>query len=70
MVVRHRLRKVFCFLFELESSNLNFMLRNLVVFPTEVPPLIIFFAFPLILHVSASSGDRIIATPPLAQFVG
>ncbi len=67
-VVRHRLWEAFG-----DSSvglNLKLILRNLVVFPVDNPPIINFFALPLFFHVVANSGESIIATPPLAPFVG
>ena len=51
-------------------SKLIEMLRNLVVSPTEGPPLSIFFCFPLVLHWRCSFGDKIIPTPPFFPFVG
>jgi len=50
------------------TLNFNVIIRNLVALPIEFPPLTISLLLPLLLHWSASSRERMMATSPLAPF--
>ena len=51
-------------------SNFIEILRILVVSPADIPPVVIFLAFPLDFHCVANSGNRMMAMPPLAPPAG